>query len=190
MSALLNKLGNVKDASFSNLADSQKIQNNKPEQLFQALLKTIKPETDTDNPADSGFQTGDFKWSEKDLISYYDVDKDGIVDEKDINEGLIKPKDINHDGVLDLKDFIKAFTVGILQDKEPDQYKQYLQVAENAFKLKDLNNDGVIDINDWDTNGDKKVSGKELMEKMDLNHDGVFTAEDTKVRQQMVFGQK
>ena len=141
-------------------------------------------------PADSGVQKDEFKWNENDLVSYYDVDKNGIVDEKDINEGLVKPKDINHDGVLDLKDFVKAFTSFISKDKEPDQYKQYLQVAKNAFKLKDLNNDGVINIKDWDTNGDKKVSGKELMEKMDLNHDGVFTAEDTKIRQQIVFGQK
>ena len=141
-------------------------------------------------PADSGVQKDEFKWNENDLVSYYDVDKNGIVDEKDINEGLIKPKDINHDGVLDLKDFVKAFTGFISKDKEPDQYKQYLQVAKNAFKLKDLNNDGVINIKDWDTNGDKKVTGKELMEKMDLNHDGVFTAEDTKIRQQIVFGQK
>ncbi len=171
----------------NNSISYKKTTNEEADGSFYKLVTSLK--TNKTNPADSGFQNDDFKWNENDLVSYYDVDKNRIVDEKDINEGLVKQKDINHDAVLDLKDFVQAFTVAISKDKEPDQYKQYLQVAENAFKLKDLNNDGVINIKDWDTNGDKKVSGKELMEKMDLDHDGVFTAEDTKIRQQVVFGQ-
>ena len=188
MQALSDISNRKKVDQSNNLISYKKTTNEDIDGSFHKIL--TGSQTNKTNPADSGFQKGDFKWGEKDLISYYDVNKDGTVDEKDISEGLVKPKDINHDSVLDLKDFVQAFTVAISKDKEPNEYAQYHQVAQNAFKLKDLNNDGVINIKDWDADDDKKVSGKELMEKMDLNHDGVFTAEDTKIRQQIVFGQK
>lgn len=185
MSFISDKISNQGNASLKGFASSTNAQND-ADGFLQALMRTA---TKTSNPADSGFQTGDFQWSEKDLVSYYDLDKNGIVEEEDINKGLIEPKDINHDGVFDLKDCVKAFTMAISRDDEPKKFEEYRKVAEKAFKLKDLNKDGVVNIKDWDTNNDNVVTGKELMEKMDLNHDGVFTSEDTKVRQETVFGQ-
>ncbi len=185
MSFISDKISNQGNASLQGFASSTNAQND-ADGFLQALMRTA---TKTSSPADSGFQTGDFKWNEKDLVSYYDLNKNGIVEEEDINEGLIKPKDINHDGVFDLEDCVKAFTMAISMDEEPKKYQAYVQVAKKAFKLKDQNNDGVVDVKDWDTDNDNVVTGKELMKKMDLNNDGVFTAEDTKVRQQAIFGE-
>ena len=116
--------------------------------LFNLSKNTFGPKKTS--PADSGFQNNDFRWGEKDLLSYYDLDKNGVVHETNINKGLTKSKDLNDDNVLDLKDFVKAFTAAI-EDKKSDEHKQHFQVTQNAFKSKDSNHDSPF------TNADTKI---------------------------------
>lgn len=109
-----------------------------------------------------------------------DVNKDGVVDEKDdINEdGVVDKLDIygdsNHDGLIDVRDIIKS---------ESDMNAIIRDLIEN-----DVNNDGIIDDGD-DINKDGVIDqlDRELYSKLenlsiemigDLNMDGVVDVMD------------
>ena len=134
-------------------------------------------------PGDLGSEN--YKLDGAQLITYYDFNQDGRVAIEDIAPKFIDNKDLNQDGVVNLNDFIKAFTVDVKD--QPDEYQKNIEIAKRAMQLKDTDKDGQIIFRDWDLNGDGVVDGSEALKNTDLDGDGYFTPQDTKMREQFVF---